>query len=139
MATTPIRMMAILGFASAALVAPPAAASEQATGSFRVSATVPMACWVDHSVEANAQGTAPGMVTEGCNNATGYIVSAFYRPLVQSETARLVYGDRSIDLSAAGTQEVHREYGPNIQQIAYHFDQVSLQAPLTLSLTIQPI
>src|SRR3546814_12493382 len=71
----------------------------------------PMAFWVDHSIAADARGTSPGLVTEGCNNASGYMVSAFYRPLAQNETARLVYGDRLIDLSAAGTQEVHREHG----------------------------
>jgi hypothetical protein len=75
----------------------------------------------------------------GCNNATGYLVSAQYRPLAQSESARLLYGDSRVELSALGTQEVHREYGPRIQQIAYRFEQVSLEAPLTLSLTIQPI
>src|SRR3546814_2459153 len=50
----------------------------------------PMACWVDHSIAADARGTSPGLVTEGCNNASGYMVSAFYRPLAQNETARLV-------------------------------------------------
>lgn len=139
MTVIPMRWMATLGCVATALVAFPASASEQGSGSFRITASVPMACWVDHSIAADARGTSPGLVTEGCNNASGYMVSAFYRPLAQNETARLVYGDRLIDLSAAGTQEVHREHGPRIQQIAYHFDDVSLDAPLTLSLTIQPI
>ena len=138
MATIPMRM-AMIGCIAAALAVTPAFAGEQATGSFRVTASVPMACWVDHSVAVDARGTTPGLVTEGCNNASGYVVSALYRPLTGTETARLVYGDRMIDLSSAGAQEVHREYGPNIEQIAYHFDRVSLVAPLTLSLTIQPI
>ena len=71
-----------------------------------------------------------------CN---GLLVSAQYRPLAATESARLVYGANMVDLSSLGAQEVHREYGPRIQQIAYRFDQVSLTTPLTLSLTIQPI
>jgi hypothetical protein len=67
------------------------------------------------------------------------MVSAQYRPLAATESARLVYGTNMVNLSSLGGQEVHREYGPRIQQIAYRFDQVSLNAPLTLSLTIQPI
>lgn len=124
----------------AALLAPaPVLAGQQATGTFQVTATVPMACWVDHSIQADALGNAPGLVTEGCNNASGYMVSAQYRPLAATESARLVYGTNMVTLSSLGGQEVHREYGPRIQQIAYRFDQVSLNAPLTLSLTIQPI
>ncbi|WP_144423594.1 hypothetical protein [Sphingopyxis sp. 113P3] len=135
-----MKTMMRLGCASALFASTAAAAaSEQATGTFQVTATVPMACWVNHSVYADALANAPGFVTEGCNNATGYLVSAQYRPLAQSESARLLYGDSRVELSALGTQEVHREYGPRIQQIAYRFEQVSLEAPLTLSLTIQPI
>lgn len=128
-----------LGCAAVLLASTPAFATPQANGTFRISASVPMACWVNHSVQADALGTAQGLVTEGCNNASGYMVSAFYRPLAQSESARLIYGDALVSLSASGTQEVHREYGPRIQQIAYRFEQVVLDAPLTLSLTIQPI
>ncbi len=137
---TAIHNVMKLGCVAALLASTPAmAASQQATGTFQITATVPMACWVNHSVHADALGNSQGLVTEGCNNATGYMVSAQYRPLAQSESARLLYGDTTVDLSALGTQEVHREYGPRIQQIAYRFDQVSLAAPLTLSLTIQPI
>ena len=136
---TAIHNVTTLSCVVALLASSPALASQQATGTFQVTATVPMACWVDHSIQADALGNAPGLVTEGCNNATGYSVSAQYRPLAATESARLVYGANLVDLSALGAQEVHREYGPRIQQIAYRFDQVSLATPLTLSLTIQPI
>lgn len=123
----------------AALSSTQATANPAATGSFQVSASVPMACWVDHSTAASALGSSEGLVTEGCNSASGYVVSASYRPLAASERARLVYGNRTFDLSAIGHQEVRREHGPRIQEIAYRFDGVSLDGPLTLSLTIQPI
>lgn len=136
---TAIHNLMKLGCVAVLLASTPALASQQATGTFQITATVPMACWVDHSIQADALGHSTGLVTEGCNNASGYMVSAQYRPLMQSESARLVYGNNMVDLSAIGGQEVHREYGPRIQQIAYRFDQVSLETPLTLSLTIQPI
>lgn len=139
MAMTAIRKMAGIGCAAAALVSAPAMAGSQATGTFQISTTVPMACWVDHAAEADALGLSEGRVTEGCNSASGYVVSASYRPLEHSESARLIYGDRMFELSSLGQQEVHREYGPRIQQIVYRFDDVQLDAPLTLSLTIQPI
>jgi len=136
---TAIHNVMKLSCVAALLASTPAFANQQATGTFQVTATVPMACWVDHSIQADALGNAPGLVTEGCNNASGYMVSAQYRPLAATESARLVYGTNMVNLSSLGGQEVHREYGPRIQQIAYRFDQVSLNAPLTLSLTIQPI
>lgn len=139
MPTTAIRNMAAIGCAAAALVSAPAMAGSQAAGTFQISATVPMACWVDHAVEADAMSPADGRVTEACNSASGYVVSAMYRPLDPSEHARLIYGDRMFDLSSAGEQEVHRAHGPRIQQVVYRFDEVRLEAPLTLSLTIQPI
>lgn len=140
MVLKPVHVMAV-GVAGAATMfaATPALANPQTSGTFRISAAVPMACWVDHAVQADALGASEGRVTEGCNSASGYVVSASYRPLDGSERAHLIYGHRSLDLSALGQQEVHRENGPRIQQIAYRFDDVRLNAPLTLSLTIQPI
>ncbi len=139
MAMSAIGKFVRLGCLAALLSPMSVAARPQTTGTFQIRASVPMACWVDHSVAVDALGMGQGQVTEGCNNASGYIVSAMYRPLGDSESARLVYGDSMVDLSAMGLQEVHREHGPRIQQIAYRFDDVALDAPLTLSLTIQPI
>ena len=119
MPTTAIRKMAAIGCAAAALVSAPAMAGSQATETFQISATVPMACWVDHASPADARGQSEGHVTEACNSASGYVVSASYRPLDQSESARLIYGARMFDLSSLGEQEVHREYGPRIQQLVY--------------------
>lgn len=139
MAMTAKKILGAHACIAIALMVTPAAASEQGSGSFQVSATVPMACWVNQNVQNDGIDSADGMVTEGCNSASGYIVSAVYRPLMGSERARLVYGSSAFDLSTMGTQEVHRSYGPSVRQIAYHVDAISLDAPLTLSLTIQPI
>lgn len=110
-----------------------------AGGTFQVRAVVPMACWVDHSIAADALSGAEGLVTEGCNNPAGYIVSVSHRELAQSEHVSLHYGDKATELGNFPTQEINREYGPTIQKIAYRFESVVLDAPLTLSLTIQPL
>lgn len=108
------------------------------TGTFRVSLDVPMACWVSEvSVDVVAQGA--GEITEGCNSASGYVVSASHRPLEIAERARLVYGDRTFALSAAGHQVIRREFGPRVQQVAYRLAELRLNSPLTLSFTIQPL
>ena len=85
---TAIHNVMKLSCVAALLASTSAFANQQATGTFQVTATVPMACWVDHSVQADALGNAPGLVTEGCNNASGYMVSAQYRPLAATESAR---------------------------------------------------
>ncbi|WP_326524687.1 hypothetical protein [Sphingomonas sp.] len=117
----------------------PALARESASGSFQISATVPLACWVNHTTQADPLTGTTGQVTEGCNSPAGYTVSVMHRPLSLVERAELIYGSHRINLSAIGTQEVHRQYGPRIQQIAYRFGTVSLETPITLSMTIQPI
>ncbi len=98
-----------------------------------------MACWINHTVEADAQSGSQGSVVEGCNNTSGYVVSASHRPLASDESAQLRYGNSVVQLSKLTTQEVNRDYGPTIQEISYSFVGVSLFAPLTISLTIQPI
>ncbi|MFV0643089.1 MAG: hypothetical protein ACK5NN_01090 [Sphingomonadaceae bacterium] len=128
------------GCLSASLIATSAIAGEgNATGSVRVSANVPMACWVDHSVRADAASGEQGLVREGCNNGAGYIVSAEHRPLDVQEHAKLRYGQTIVDLSKETHQEVNREYGPKIQDVAYSFSEIALASSLTLSLTIQPL
>lgn len=140
MVTALIRNLGMMGCFAVAIAATPAAAAQQGSGSFQVSATVPMACWVNQTAQSDdGPSGIGGLATEGCNSASGYVVSAVYRPLFQSESARFVYGNSAFDLSSLGTQEVHREYGPGIRQISYHVDAMVLEAPLALSLTIQPI
>lgn len=132
-------VMVCMGLATGVLGCAAPVSAQEASGSFRVSAQVPVACWVDHSVRADAVAGTLGSVTEGCNSASGYVVSAAYRPLTNSERAQLVYGGQSFTLSDTGLHEVRREHGPRIQQIDYRFDNVALDAPLTLSLMIQPL
>lgn len=116
-----------------------AEAKNTASQTFRIKARVPVACWVrpDQTVQAN-EG-ASGNVIEACNNPGGYTVTAHYRPLLEGETANMIYGDRSLLLSPTGGHELRRSNMATIRSVAYRFDNVSIETPLTLHLTIQPL
>lgn len=111
------------------------------TGShtFRVSATVPVACWVRPASPVMAETGRSGQVVEACNSPGGFTVSANYRPLLASERARLIYGDRALDLARTGDQVLRRSNLATIRTVDYRFDEVELEQPLVLALTIQPI
>ena len=114
-------------------------AAGQASGAFKIRARVPTACWVDHALVSDATMNSIGQVTEGCNNATGYVVAASYRSLLADEHARLIYGGKAFNLVQHGNQEISREYGPRIRTVNYNFEGAVLSSPLVLSLTIQPL
>lgn len=116
-----------------------AEAKNTASQTFRINARVPVACWVRPDQTVRAGEGLSGNVVEACNNPGGYTVTAQYRPLMAGESARMIYGDRSLELSPTGGQELRRSNMATIRSVAYRFDSVNVEAPLTLSLTIQPL
>ncbi|WP_024353248.1 hypothetical protein [Brevundimonas naejangsanensis] len=133
---------ALLGIAAglAAVSAPQvAAAGPTAGGSYQLRATVPVACWVRPDTTVMAEAGRAGSVIEACNSPGGFTVSAQYRPLSDTETVRIVYGERTLNLARAGSLELRRSTMATIRTVAYRFDDVQLDEPLILSLTIQPI
>lgn len=135
------RLLSIVG-AATVLVAGSAAAqpgSSQASGTYRLRATVPVACWVRPSSTVLASAGLTGSVVEACNSPGGFTVSASYRPLKSNETASLNYGGRLINLTPSGEQELRRSNMATIRTVDYRFEQVELDEPLILSLVIQPI
>jgi hypothetical protein len=132
----------LLGLVAAAAVMVPSAASAAGTGqgTFNLHATVPVACWVqtqrgDGLIDA-AQPV--GEVVEACNSARGYQVTAAYRPLGSGERATLRYAERVIRLPANGDAMLRRASIAQIRTVSYAFEDVQLQAPLVLALSIQP-
>lgn len=122
------------------LTAPTAASSQShSSGTYRLSARVPVACWVRPAGAVLAGPGRTGSVIEACNNPGGFTISASYRPLAATEKARLRYADRMIDLSKSGQQVLRRSSMATIRTVNYQFDEVELVEPLILSLTIQPI
>ena len=111
----------------------------QAGGTYRVTATVPMACWVRAEAPVQAAEGATGAVIEACNNPGGFTVTAAYRPLDVNEQAELLYDDRTMNLGKGGSQLLRQSSMATIKRVAYRFGTVRLDQPLILSLTIQPI
>jgi hypothetical protein len=122
-------------FAAAA----PAVAGPSAGGTYRLRATVPVACWVKPTAPVMAETGRSGEVVEACNSPGGFTVSAQYRPLSPSEKATLFYGERTLDLDKSGGQVLRRSSMATIRSVSYRFDEVELEQPLILALTIQPI
>lgn len=110
-----------------------------AGSTYRVTARVPVACWVRPAGTILAGAGLAGSVVEACNSPGGFTVSANYRTLGGAEKATLRYGDRLIDLSKSGQQELRRSSMATIRTVNYQFDDVQLDEPLVLALTIQPI
>ncbi|MGH7020054.1 MAG: hypothetical protein ACREEY_09245 [Brevundimonas sp.] len=124
----------------AAILAPQAATAGPTGGqSYQLRATVPVACWVRPASTVMAEAGKMGSVVEACNSPGGFTVSAQYRPLSATENAKMIYGDRSFNLAKSGMQELRRSNMATIRTIDYRFDEVTLDEPLILSLTIQPI
>lgn len=115
------------------------AAESQAGSTYRLTATVPVACWVRPAGTVLAGSGLTGSVVEACNSPGGFTVSASYRPLKDDETASLNYGGRLISLAKSGQQQLRRSNMATIRTVDYQFDNVELSEPLVLSLMIQPI
>lgn len=124
----------------AALLAPQIASAGPTGGhTYRLRATVPVACWVRPTGTVMAENGRAGSVVEACNSPGGFTVSAQYRPLAASEKAKIIYGDRSLNLAKSGMLELRRSNMATIRTVDYRFDEVELEQPLILALTIQPI
>ena len=130
-----------VGLALAALVALPGMAHAMNNGSqtFRVTARVPVSCWVKPDRDIVAGEGVTGSVIEACNNPGGYTVTANYRQLGSGEQAQMIYNNRPINLSPSGGQLLRRSNMATIKSVNYRFQNVSIDSPLTVFLTIQPL
>jgi len=138
----PAKSRSFLAIAAAltALLAPQIASAGPTGGhTYRLRATVPVACWVRPTGTVMAENGRAGSVVEACNSPGGFTVSAQYRPLAASEKAKIIYGDRSLNLAKSGMLELRRSNMATIRTVDYRFDEVELEQPLILALTIQPI
>lgn len=133
------RFIALIVAAAVSGLASTASAQSSVGGTYRLHAVVPVACWVRPQGALLAQTGGAGSVVEACNAPGGFTVSASYRPLTSHESARLVYGDNMLNLASGGQQILRRSNMATIRTVAYRFDDVQLDAPLVLALTIQPI
>ncbi|GMM92422.1 hypothetical protein [Qipengyuania sp. MTN3-11] len=118
---------------------PSASEARSGAGTFNLRARVPVACWIQPAGEVQAQTDIGGSVIEACNNPGGFIVAAIYRPLVMNEAAQLVYDGTRLNLAPSGNQLLRSSSTATIRTVDYRFEEVRLESPLILSLTIQPV
>lgn len=137
--TRRIALALFSGLAALSLGGVVQAGDVQAGSTYRLHATVPVACWVRPAGTVLAGSGLGGSVVEACNSPGGFTVSASYRPLKATESASVTYGGRVISLAKSGEQELRRSNMATIRTVDYQFDQVELDEPLILSLMIQPI
>lgn len=118
-----------------------ASAAGTASGTYRLSLRVPVACWVqpENGGMLQAASNQAGRVQEACNNPGGFRIFAHYRQLSANESARLTYAGRTMDLPRLGEQMLRQSSMAQIRTVDYRFDEVSLNQPLVLALTIEPI
>lgn len=120
-------------------IAPAGPAQAQAGATYRVTARVPVACWVRADTAVMASEGSSGSVVEACNNPGGFTITASYRTLKATEKAQLVYDNQAVDLAKSGAQLLRQSSMAVIKRVNYRFQSVELDEPLVLSLTIQPI
>ncbi len=132
-------LLAIAAGLTAVLTPQVASAGPTGGQTYRLRATVPVACWVRPAGTIMAETGRSGSVVEACNSPGGFTVSAQYRPLASTEKAKIIYGERSLNLAKSGMLELRRSNMATIRTVDYRFDEVELEQPLILALTIQPI
>lgn len=114
-------------------------AGPRANGTHAIRASVPMACWVRVNEAVVAETGRSGSVVEACNTPSGFTLTASYRQLVPNERAELTYGNQQFLLSPSGDQVLRSRAGATVRTVPYQFGNVQLDAPLVLSIVIQPI
>lgn len=134
-ATLSVGMLAAV---AAIALAPTSASAQQKSGTYRLTARVPVACWV-RPEQAMSSETVTGRVVEACNSPGGFVVNASYRQLQAGESARLRYADTLLDLPKTGNVTLRRSRIAQIRTVNYAFEEARLDTPVVLVLSIQPI
>ena len=115
-----------------------AQAAGSSTGTFRISATVAPSCSINSGGPVNIVEGESRSVVEACNIAGGFTVSANYRQLENQERVSLWYGPDAFALNASGMHILRQSTMATIRDMVLRFDDVQLNAPVVLTLTIAP-
>jgi len=132
---TVLGAMALAG----ALALPAAAQAAGPTAGYNLIARVPVACWVKPENGPITSENGRGRVIEACNSPGGFAVHASYRTLDSDEDALFRYGDREIELPRSGSVLLRRSSIARIRSVDYGFERKTLNAPVVMVLSIQPI
>lgn len=122
------------------LMATPAVASSDATGSVGVTAFVPEVCDIsadDFSMDAT--GIVTGSVQEFCNTSTGFQVLASHRPLADSEIAAVQYGANTTLLDGSGLAVVAFRSGQRLATVPVSIDARNISSPLAVAFSLSAV
>lgn len=118
----------------------PAMAGSGASGSARITATVPEVCDISaNQFVLNDAGQVTGTVQEYCNSNNGFQIIATHRPLATSEIAQLQYGNVVRELDAGGLSLVATRMGQRIETVNVVIDARAIEAPLAVAFTMSAI
>jgi hypothetical protein len=122
--------LTLLGF-----VAPSGALAQ--AGRLNVSVMVPEICELHANplIIDDQQSVVTGCVFEACNGS-GFQIFASHRPLLQTESVSLSYGNMTRALSLEGMTHVTTRAGARVGYQPVVVEQSGLSAPLVLSLSV---
>lgn len=112
--------------------------SGSGTGTFRITAMVAPSCSINSGGPVNIVEGESRSVTEACNISGGFTVSANYRQLGSSEKVSLWYGNEAFALNASGMHILGQSPVATIRNMMLRFNDVQLDAPVVMTLTIAP-
>lgn len=120
--------------------AAPAFAGSGATGSARITATVPEVCNISaNPFVLSTDGRVTGSVQEFCNGSSSYQVLATHRPLEADEVASVQYGAKQSMLNAAGMSLVAIRSGQRLARVNVVIDASSINSPLAVAFTMSAV
>lgn len=120
------------------MLVPAAAQAQPATGSMRISASVPAVCNIDTNTlsVSGANGHASGTVQEFCNAGLGFVIMASYRPLESGEQVTLSYDGEISQLAPSGMSPVAFRRGPRLATVPVTIQSSGLHSGLAVSLAM---
>jgi hypothetical protein len=132
-------LIAVFGVACYA-ASTPAIAGSNATGSARITATVPEVCDISaNQFVADTNGTFTGIVQEFCNSSNSYQIVAIHRPLSIDEEALVGYGGIMRNLDPAGLSFIAFRAGQRVENVNVVIDAREIEAPLSVAFTMSPV
>lgn len=118
----------------------PALAGSNASGSARITATVPEVCDISaNQFVADTNGLVTGTVQEFCNSNNSYQIVAMHRPLALDEVAVVQYGGVMRDLDMTGLSLIAFRSGQRIENVNVVIDAREIEAPLAVAFTMSPV
>lgn len=124
----------IAAIVAAAFPLAPAQAMD-GSGGFRIAVTVPESCHLDAGdVQLSPDGgQLTTTVTEICNSARAFQITASHRQLATDEKVSVLYAGNAVNLSASGMSEIALRRGPIFERIPVAIDASALESGIAIS------